>query len=651
MNIRFLINDDGSTFGSAELKTLKLQLDALCDNERERYRNQNASAIAKHKAKKILIVSGPGTGKSFLFLDRINHWYHNDSQASVFVTSFVRKLVADLQNDINKDKKLNAKQKNKIVVLTLHKFARSIVEKNHGTKNWSFRPHFRIIGQFWKDIVWDDVLTFYPDIDKNIYVWEKFEEQLHNDILEDSGDWRNIRKTYFELCKFYNAAGFADLILRAKTALVENNALNKDEYFIIDEYQDFNLAEDNLITQLVRNPKGLLIVGDDEQVLYERLKSSKAILIRNRYKDKKYTNAMLPFCGRCSFYITKVAEYFIQQNREMDCIEKIFLPIKTRGGSKVQLIACTAPSTAVDFIEKFITDNKTAIDERKEKLEQGEETEAFLLILTPAKKVNFYGKSKEKIKQIVLEYQNELPSFSDDYYKVLSYYSLAGDHYNNFVFRKVLFYESVSEVVTHGFIESAMQNNKSICELNSKNIKDCLMKCKNIKTILDSDDSADEKINKISKYISIRDKKQLSEDIKRQVINKNEISKIEHKEEEDAELEELETKRMSAVELMTLVGAKGLSADHVIIIGFDEVNMSRITKNAFYVALARARICLHILTALKSGGATRPHNFLNQLPDEYIEFYSYRKKDQVKNQLKGKQGFINYLSSMSAYFN
>lgn len=649
MTIRFLINDDGSPFESSELKILRSQLDALSDNERKNYRDLNASAVAKHKADKILIVSGPGTGKSYLFLDRINHWYQNDSQASVFVTSFVRKIVADLQNDIDDDKKLTDKQKSKISVSTLHKFARSIVEKNHGTRKWPFRPHFRIIGQSWKDVVWNDVLAFHPNLDKNAHGWENFEKQLHNDAFEGSGEWRKLKEIYFKLCKFYNAAGFADLILRAKTALKENSSLNKDNYFIVDEYQDFNLAEDALITQLVGNLKGLLIVGDDEQVLYEQLKSSKATLIRSLYKDKNYTNAMLPFDGRSSFCITKVAGHFIQQNREADCIEKIFLPIKTNDGYKVQLIACATASTAIDYIEKFIADNKTAIDERKEKLEQGEETETFLLILTPAKKVNFYGKSKEKIKQIISEYQNGSPSFSEDYYKILNYYLLAGNPHNNFTFRKVLFYEEVAGVV-HGLIETALQSDKAFCELNPDDIKVVLTKCNNIKTVIDSGDPIDEKVNEISKYISVSNKNQLKEDMERQAINQDEISKIEHKEEEDAELEELETKKMSAVELMTLVGAKGLSADHVIVIGFDDVNMSRITKNAFYVALTRARKSLHIITALKSGGARQPHNFLDQLPDEHIEFYSYRKRDRMNNLLGGRQGFKDYINKISSFF-
>ena len=648
--MRHLINDDGNPFESNELQTLHGELDALDDNGRTEYRNQNASAIAKHTAGKFLIVSGPGTGKSTLFKGRISFWLEQNSTSKILCLTFVRKLVADLDNDIQGDENLTQAQKDQVEVHTLHKFARSIVEQNHGTSEWRFQPHFRIIGQFWKDVVWSDVLAFQPTLNSNNYSWKKFEEQLHNAEFDESGDWQSLKDAYFKLCQFYNAAGFADLILRAKDALAENANLNESDCFIIDEYQDFNASEDALINQLVNDPKGLLVVGDDEQVLYEKLKSGKPTLIRNLYRNNDYANGMLPFCGRSSFHITKAAGHFIQQNRETECIEKIYLPIKTADDKpKVQMIACATAPTAVDYVEKFVADNKTAIDERKTKLAEGEEKDAFLLILTPAKEVNFYGESKKKITNIVAEYQAENRYFSEDYYKILSYYSLANNSQNNFTFRKVLHYENIAVAKVHELIEISMQNNQNFCDLEATEVKNVMQKANEIKAILEANDQTiEQKIESIARHISLSDKKRLKEDIGRKAINQAEVTEIEHQEEEEAELEEIEAKKMGAIELMTIVGSKGLSADHVIIIGFDNVNMSWITKNAFYVAMTRARKSLHILTALKSGGARQANNFLDQLPDDHTEYSSYKKSNHTKSALQGKQGFKNYLNNLNS---
>jgi len=646
--MRYLINNNGSPFDSAELQTLRGELDTLSDDERTEYRNQNASAIAQHRATKFLIVSGPGTGKSHLFLDRINNWYRQDTQAKVFVTSFVRKLVADLQNDIDGDTQLSNEQKSDITVSTLHKFARSIVEQNHGTTEWRFQPHFRIIGQFWKDVVWNDVLAFYSKLDRNVYTWKKFEEQLHNADFDESTEWQSLKEIYFKLCRFFNAAGFADLILRAKDTLAENAGLNESNYFIIDEYQDFNSAEDALINQLVNNPKGLLVVGDDEQVLYEELKSSKPTLIRNLYRNNDYAKGMLPFCSRSkdNFHITKLADSFINQNRDKDSIEKIYLPIKTTTDSpKIQIIACSSPNSAIDYIEKFLADNKTAIDERKAELVKGEKKDAFLLILMPRNVEKFYVNSKfdgkKKLDGLISEYVAENRHFSEDYYKILSYYSLSNNTWNNFIFRKVLYYENITEVRVHKLIKTAMQNNQNFCDLRVEEIKNTIQKSNEIKIILEIDDQTiEQKIESIAGHFALSDKKLLKEEIERKPINHV------NQEEEEAELEEIEVKKMGAVELMTIVGSKGLSADHVIIIGFDNVNMSRITKNAFYVAMTRARKSLHILTALKSGGARQAHNFLEQLSDKHAEYYSYKKSDHTKTKLQGKQRFKEYLNRL-----
>ena len=645
-SIRCLINEDGTPFDSSELSMICKQLDGLNNNERIDYRNQNAALISKHDEVKILIVSGPGTGKSHLFLDRIVYWYQNNPKASILVTTFVKKLVVDLQNDIDDDKKLSDEQKDRIMVSTLHGFARSIVEKNHGTSEWPFRPYFRIIGQPWKKMIWSDVLAHHPEFDKRNHTWKKFERQLYDNSF-DSDDWLKLKQTYCALCKFYNVAGFADLIIRARIAQEENRDLNKDNFFIIDEYQDFNLAEEALILQLVNNAKGLLIVGDDEQVLYEEFRSGKASLIRHLYKKRDYVNAMLPFSGRSGYHLVKSAAHFIQQHRDSDCIEKIYLPIEVnQDAPKVQVIACATPATAIDYIEKFVADNKTEIDERTKKLSEGKAKDAFLLILTPAGKVKFYGGKRDKLFQIIFPYQTESRTFSEDYYKILNYYSLANNTKNNFIFRKVLFYERLSHKEVYGFIIKAIQNDNNFCDINLEMIREILEKCICVKKIIDTEIPVGKKIDELTKYVSISEKEYLKVEFERQPINQNKITKSEHDEEVEAELEETEPQKMCAVELMTIMGSKGLSADHVIVIGFDDVNMKRVTKNAFYVAMTRARKSLHILTALKSGGATRAHNFLNQLPESHAEFYSYKKSRRIKTALRGRQGFIDYLNTI-----
>lgn len=650
MSIRPLINNDGAPFGTEELNGLQTDLALLSDDERTQFRNDNAQTIAQHPATKILIVSGPGTGKSTLFKQRINNWLQANSASKILALSFVRKLVADLHSDIRGDHNLTDEQKKQVEVFTLHKFARGVVEKNHGSDMLRFSPHFRIISQSWKEKVWNDVLLYVGQTDQTAYPWKDYEKQLHDSDFENSLDWRDLQNGYLTLSKFYNAAGFADLIIYAEAALRESQSLDEHDYFILDEYQDFNIAERNLINQLTLRARGILIVGDDDQVLYETLKSGKAELIRDLYNDSSFANAMLPFCGRCSFHITTAASHFISQDPEDDCIEKIYLPLSNESNClKVQAVGCARPSTAVDYIKKFIEDHAEEIETRKNELANGDTKDPFLLILTPAKEVNFYASrdANQDLLQLVAGFQLEKTKLSEDYFKVSTYFSLANYPENNFTFRKVFDYEEVPNDIIIELVDKCLSGSINFYDLEDEIISSTISRCNEIKSIIDSLDTTEIKIDKIGQVLSLSDPERLKTEFEKQPINANHLEEIEKAEDDGAELDELEVQQMSAVELMTIVGSKGLSADHVIIIGFDDVNMSWITRNAFYVAMTRARKSLHIITALVSRGAQKPHLFLTKLPEQNIEFFKYTKTDRRKTSLGSLSSFNQFFDSIN----
>jgi hypothetical protein len=68
---------------------------------------------------------------------------------------------------------------------------------------------------------------------------------------------------------------------------------------------------------------------------------------------------------------------------------------------------------------------------------------------------------------------------------------------------------------------------------------------------------------------------------------------------------------------------------------------------AFYVALARARKSLHILTALQSGGATQPSNFIDNVPEENVDFSKYTKTAGSNEFFEGLRGFTDYLERLN----
>ena len=327
---------------------------------------------------------------------------------------------------------------------------------------------------------------------------------------------------------------------------------------------------------------------------------------------------------------------------------QIYLPLeKEAEAEKVKVIACAAPQSAVDYIRQFIDAHKEEIAQRREKLERGEEKDAFLLILTPSRDVRFYNKAADELFGLVAEYKQESKSLSEDYYKLLSHYSLSKRPEDNFSFRKILHYENVAPDRVAEFIRSAISTGKQLCELNEPEIRACIEKARTIAAILNAACNPDAQVSQIVPLITLYDPKRVVLELAQSPIGTAEGERAgELQEEEDAELSELEVQRMSAVELLTIVGAKGLSADHVIILGFDNVNMNYVSKNAFFVAMTRARRSLHLITALGSGGAQEPSPYLNDVPDNCLLFYKYKKSEHRLVELGSRSSFKNFLQYM-----
>jgi superfamily I DNA/RNA helicase len=294
--------------------------------------------------------------------------------------------------------------------------------------------------------------------------------------------------------------------LRAREALAENPDLNQHNCFIFDEYQDFNAAEENLLEQITDAADGTLIVGDDDQVLYETLKSGKASLIRTIYATKDVVNAMLPFCGRCDFHITKAASHFIKQDADTECIEKIYLPMTEPDGTKkVQFIGCAQPSTAVDYIRKFIEDHKGEIEQRRKDLTEGNAKDAFLLILSPSNKVDFFRlhNARDELFNLIKPYQEERKEFSDDYFKALNYYSLARYPNDNFHFRKVLHHEGIEAETLLTMLQTCIKDTKGFAALDTDVTKKALEQAETVRDILDSNNAAAEKVAALGKCIKL----------------------------------------------------------------------------------------------------------------------------------------------------
>jgi len=587
----------------------------------------------------MVVVSGPGTGKSHLFLSRLQYWLGEHPDKNVAVATFVRKLVHDLNDEIRNSEEIAPDDLARVSVYTLHRLARSIIERNRGTKALPLGPHTRVITQNWEEVVWSDVFCL-ENQSPDRYLWNEYQDALYDGEPPSEASWSALREAHLRLQVFYNALTFAEQIMVATQAVRESRGLVVDTLFIIDEFQDFNLAEENLIQAITAESSGVLIVGDDDQVLYDRLRRGHANIIRRYYNDASFSKAILPFCSRCNSHICACAEAFLAAGRSDDSIRKMFLPLDQESTvSKVGVVATTNPRVGVEFITtRFFERHAESIQQRQDEIDRGTNKDAYLLILTPARGMNFLtGGARDDLLAALSNFATAGTRPGPDYWKVRDYYHTARDPSQNFNVRKILAYENVERETVCTLLNEALNQGKNLADLaDSSKLEECLTKCRQAHDLLDTVDAPRQQAEQLRAMIAIDDVETLAADLERHPIRQTIDG-------EDDGLDLQQAGATTAVQLTTIVGSKGLSADHVVVLGCDNTNLEHVSRSAFFVALTRAKKSLTLLACMRGGGASGLHPFVCSLPDAHVAPYLAKAHGELEryDDIGALQGHLN----------
>jgi len=250
--------------------------------EAKRKRRQHVETILAADSRRKIVVGGPGTGKTYLFKRML------DGKKNTLTLTFVNTLVEDLSLDL-----FGLSE-----VRTLHGFARQQLAKAAHDKILVFPKLSAVIKQ-------DAMVLLGKEIN--------FDSLFHNKCdSDDSIEFYRKRRVY------YGHYGYSDLIYAA-VRLFEKHPDRIPAYsqVVVDEFQDFNAIEVSLI-DLLASKSPVLLAGDDDQALYETLKSASPGHIRQRHADRAcgYQSFTLPYCSRCTRVLVDAANDLIGSARK-----------------------------------------------------------------------------------------------------------------------------------------------------------------------------------------------------------------------------------------------------------------------------------------------------------------------------------------------
>jgi len=317
--------------------------------------NPEQLAAVRNIAGPVMIIAGPGSGKTRVITERIAHLINSgvDSQ-NILALTFTNKAAKEMKMRIKS--LTNNEDSESIWMGTFHSiFARilrqeaAVIGYSNNFTIYDNEDSNKIIRRIIKD--WN--------LDKDIYnpkfIFSRIsfmknnlispeDYNIHDTLKEQDKrnkrvDFLKIYQKYCQTCRDSNAMDFDDLLINTHKLFQENSSIISYyqeifKYILIDEYQDTNKAQDKIIKQIGTKYKNVCIVGDDSQSIY----SFRGANINNMLNFKKFYKNVKEFKleqnYRSTQNIVNAANSLIAYNKHK--IDKTIFS-KNEQGNKIRL--------------------------------------------------------------------------------------------------------------------------------------------------------------------------------------------------------------------------------------------------------------------------------------------------------------------------
>lgn len=297
--------------------------------------NEKQRKTVTHKDGPLLVIAGPGTGKTKVITHRIAYLIreHSIKPENILAITFTNKAAEEMQERINRE--IGEPHGSSVKACTFHAFCVKVLRK-HAT-HIGLSENFTIFDQEFQDeILTESVreLSLDPDdypiwLLRNIISDAKCKLQNPVDTVDtldiyESGTIENTRsvlQSYQDKLDAYDALDFDDLLVKTVELLErveEVRAVYRKElsYVLVDEYHDVNNVQYQLLQLLCPPPEGnLMVVADEDQAIYS-WRGSNPQYIEDFRTDFNPETLTLDDHYRCSEKILRAAEEVISKNTE-----------------------------------------------------------------------------------------------------------------------------------------------------------------------------------------------------------------------------------------------------------------------------------------------------------------------------------------------
>ena len=331
--------------------------------------SSNQKKGIEHGAGPLMVLAGPGSGKTFVITHRIKYLIKGSgiNPAHILVVTFSRAAAKEMRDRFEK-----LYGKSYVTFGTFHSVFFSILKTAYGfsaEQIASDELRYTLIKELIKknEIVNEDINTLSGNLLNEIALIKQdninIKNYYSNSIASDT--FKKLYREYESELESRNKLDFEDMLLLTYELLSERKDILKAvqeryQYILVDEFQDINFLQYNIIKLMAGKEQNITVVGDDDQSIYRFRGARPEIMLGFERDFRNVSKVFLDINFRSTTQIVDASTKLISFNSKR--FPKTF---KANNGSG-------APVSVIEFKNPFAEVN-TIVKDVKEYIKSGQD--------------------------------------------------------------------------------------------------------------------------------------------------------------------------------------------------------------------------------------------------------------------------------------